>query len=59
MRKETIEGAVDKGIGSVKEGFGKLTGNEKLEAEGAADKIKGTAKEAIGEAKDAIHRATR
>ena len=43
-----IEGAFDKVKGAVKEGVGKLIGDEKLEAEGIADKAKGTAESAVG-----------
>jgi uncharacterized protein YjbJ (UPF0337 family) len=43
----------------VKESVGKLTGNEKLQAEGVADKAVGSAKEVAGKAKDAIHKATK
>lgn len=59
MNKEEIKGATQKGVGAVKEGAGKLTGNGKLEAEGVADKAVGSAKEAAGKAKDAVHKATR
>ena len=59
MSKETIEGATQKGVGSVKEAVGKAVGNEKLQAEGIADKVAGTAKETVGKAKDAIHKATK
>ena len=59
MSKEGIEGATQKGVGSVKEGIGKAVGNEKLQAEGMADKVAGSAKEAVGKAKDTIHKATR
>ena len=59
MSKETIEGAAQKGVGSVKEAVGKATGNDKLRAEGLADKAAGSAKEALGKTKDAIHKATR
>jgi len=59
MSKEGIEGATQKGVGAMKEGAGKLTGNKKLEAEGLADKAVGTAKEGFGKAKDAIHKATK
>jgi uncharacterized protein YjbJ (UPF0337 family) len=52
-----VQGAVDKAKGSVKEGLGKMTGNEKLQAEGAADKAKGTAKSAVGKTKDAVRDA--
>ena len=59
MSKETIEGATQKGVGSVKEAVGKAVGNEKLQAEGIADKVAGTAKETVGKAKDAVHKATK
>jgi uncharacterized protein YjbJ (UPF0337 family) len=58
MSKEGIEGATQKGVGAIKEAVGKTIGNEKLQAEGIADKVAGTAKEAVGKAKDAVHKAT-
>jgi uncharacterized protein YjbJ (UPF0337 family) len=59
MSKEGIAGATQKGVGAVKEGAGKLVGNEKLQAEGLADKAAGSAKETAGKAKDAVHKATK
>jgi uncharacterized protein YjbJ (UPF0337 family) len=59
MSKEGIEGATQKGVGAVKHGIGKAVGNEKLQAEGMADKAVGSAKEAVGKAKDAVHKATK
>ena len=59
MSKEGIEGATQKGVGAVKQAVGKAVGNERLQAEGLADKVAGSAKEAIGKAKDAVHKATR
>jgi uncharacterized protein YjbJ (UPF0337 family) len=59
MSKEGIEGATQKGVGAVKETVGKAIGNDKLRAEGMADKAAGTAKEAVGKAKDAMHKATK
>ena len=59
MSKEGIEGATQKGVGAVKEAAGRLVGNERLQAEGMADKVAGSAKEAIGKVKDAVHKATR
>jgi uncharacterized protein YjbJ (UPF0337 family) len=59
MSKQGIEGATQKGVGAAKQSIGKLTGNEKLQAEGVADKAIGSAKEVAGKAKDAIHKATR
>ncbi len=59
MSKETIEGATQRGVGSIKEAVGKITGSEKLQAEGMADKVAGAAKETLGKAKDTIHNATK
>ncbi len=49
-----VEGALDKMKGAVKEGVGNLTGDEKLKAEGLADKTKGKAESAVGGAADAV-----
>ncbi len=59
MNKQTVEGATQKGVGSIKEAAGKVTGNEKLQAEGVADKVAGGAKETLGKAKETIHNATK
>lgn len=56
MNKDGIEGATQKGVGSVKEGLGKAMGNEKLQAEGIADKMAGSTKEAIGKIKEEAHK---
>lgn len=40
--------------GGVKEGFGKLTDNERLEAEGKAEKFSGKAKQAADDVVDAV-----
>lgn len=52
-----VEGAWDKAKGAVKEGIGKMTGDEKLQGEGMADKAKGTAESAVGGAKDTVRDA--
>lgn len=57
--KNRVEGALDKAKGAVKEGVGKLTGDEKLKAEGTADKAKGGAESAVGGAKDTVRDATK
>jgi uncharacterized protein YjbJ (UPF0337 family) len=54
MDKEHLKSAADKASGAVKEAAGKVTGNEKLEAEGKFDKAKGEAREVIGDVKDAV-----
>jgi uncharacterized protein YjbJ (UPF0337 family) len=59
MSKERIEGATQKGVGALKQGIGKTVGNDRLQAEGLADKAAGSAKETVGKAKDAIHKATK
>lgn len=40
--------------GKIKEGFGKLTDNERLEAEGRADQTKANLKQAGDDVKDAF-----
>ncbi len=52
-----VEGAWDKAKGAVKEGIGKLTGDEKLQGEGMADKAKGKGESAVGGAKDTVRDA--
>ena len=59
MSKERVEGATQKGVGAVKQAAGKAVGNERLQAEGLADKAAGAAKEAVGKGKDAVRKATR
>jgi len=52
-----VEGAFDKAKGAVKEGVGKLIGDEKMQAEGMADKAKGKAESAVGGVKDTVRDA--
>lgn len=54
MSDNRVEGAGHKVSGSIKEGFGKLTGNTKLQAEGAAEKAGGAVQNAAGKAQDAV-----
>jgi uncharacterized protein YjbJ (UPF0337 family) len=54
MSTNRVEGAVDKGVGAVKEAAGKATGNERLEAEGAVQKAKGDVQNKVGQAQDKI-----
>lgn len=57
MSNNRIEGAMDKGVGSVKEAVGKATGNERLEAEGLAQKAKGDVQNKVGQVQDAVGNA--
>ncbi len=54
MSDNRIEGAGAKLEGSIKEGFGKLTGDAKLQAEGATQKAGGSVQNAFGKAQDAF-----
>ena len=54
MDEDRIGGIADKATGSVKSIAGDVTGDTKLQAEGAADKVAGTVRNAVGGAKDAV-----
>jgi uncharacterized protein YjbJ (UPF0337 family) len=58
MDREHVKGAADKAKGAVKDAAGKVIGDTKLEAEGKLDKAKGAAHSAVGDAKDAVRKAT-
>jgi uncharacterized protein YjbJ (UPF0337 family) len=53
MDSEHVKGAADKAKGAVKDAVGKVTGDEKLQAEGKLDKAKGAAHNIAGDVKDA------
>jgi len=57
MDKEHVKGAAQKAKGAVKDAAGGLTGNEKLQAEGKADKAAGAGRLAAGDIKDAARKA--
>ncbi|ALL14170.1 CsbD family protein [Caulobacter henricii] len=54
MSSNRIEGAIDKGVGAGKEAVGKMTGNERLEAEGLIQKAKGDVQNKVGHVQDAV-----
>ncbi len=54
MSQNRIDGAGKKAMGAVKEAAGKLTGNERLEAEGIAEKAAGTVQNKAGKVQDAV-----
>ena len=58
MDRNRVEGAGDKAKGSIKEGLGNLTGDEKLKAEGKMDKAGGSVKSAVGGIADTIRDKT-
>ena len=53
MDEQHGKGMLDKAKGAIKDAASKLTGNEKLQAEGKADKAEGAAHETAGDVKDA------
>lgn len=59
MDKDRIEGAAKQVKGSVKEAFGKVTGDKKTQAEGIAEKAEGKVQNAVGGAKDAAREAVK
>jgi uncharacterized protein YjbJ (UPF0337 family) len=54
MDKDRVLGAAHQAKGSAKETAGKLTGDKKLQAEGAGEKAAGKVQNAVGGAKDAV-----
>jgi uncharacterized protein YjbJ (UPF0337 family) len=59
MDKDRIDGSARQAQGAIKQAAGKLTGDSKLKAEGAADKLAGKVQNAVGGAKDALRDADR
>jgi uncharacterized protein YjbJ (UPF0337 family) len=57
MDREHVKGAAEKAKGTIKQVAGKISGDEKLEHEGKADKANGDLHEAAGNVKDAARKA--
>jgi uncharacterized protein YjbJ (UPF0337 family) len=51
---DKVKGMANEAVGSVKQGIGKATDNDRLRAEGKAQELKGEAQQALGKTKDAI-----
>jgi len=54
MDKDRAKGSATNLGGKVKEGAGKVTGDEKLQGEGKLDQAKGKGQNALGGLKDAL-----
>ncbi len=54
MDKDRVEGMGKQAKGAIKEGAGKLTGDEKLKNEGKADKVAGKVQNTVGGLKDSL-----
>jgi uncharacterized protein YjbJ (UPF0337 family) len=59
MHKDRIRGSAKQAKGAIKEGVGKVTGDSKLKAEGAMEKVAGKAQNAMGGIKDSLHPSSR
>jgi uncharacterized protein YjbJ (UPF0337 family) len=57
MDKDRIQGAATQAKGAIKDAAGKVTGDQKLQAEGKADKVAGKAQSAVGGVKDSAREA--
>ena len=57
MHKDEAKGAAKDVKGSMKEAAGKATGNERLQAEGAAERVEGKVQKGVGALKDAARDA--
>ena len=57
MHKDQVEGAAKDLKGSIKEGVGKATDNERLQAEGAGEKVAGQVQKGVGNLKEAARDA--
>ena len=53
----SLENKLEQATGAIKEGFGKVTGDSKTEAEGAVEMTVAKAKEVVEDAKDAVEGA--
>ena len=59
MDKDRIAGTAKEVKGSIKQAAGKVTGNDRLRAEGTADKVAGKIQKTVGQAKDAVRDAAK
>ena len=53
----SLENKLEQATGAIKEGFGKVTGDSKTEAEGAVEKTVAKAKEVVEDAQGAVEGA--
>lgn len=57
MDEDRVDGALKNIGGKIKEGFGKVTGDTKTEAEGKAEQVEGKTQNTWGGAKDTVRDA--
>jgi uncharacterized protein YjbJ (UPF0337 family) len=59
MHKDEVKGSGKQARGHAKDAIGKATGDDKLRADGAADKVEGKMQKGMGKAKEAARDAIR
>ena len=57
MHKDEIKGNAKQARGHIKDAIGKATGDDKLRADGAADRAEGAIQKKVGEVKEAARDA--
>jgi uncharacterized protein YjbJ (UPF0337 family) len=57
MHKDEVEGVSKQARGAAKEAIGKVTGDDKLQVDGAADKVEGKVQQGVGKVKEAARDA--
>jgi uncharacterized protein YjbJ (UPF0337 family) len=57
MHKDELKGAAKDAKGSIKEGVGKATGDDRMAAEGAGERVAGKVQKGVGSLKDAARDA--
>ncbi|RYG08672.1 MAG: CsbD family protein [Burkholderiales bacterium] len=57
MHKDEVKGAAKEARGHIKDAIGKATGDAKLRADGAADKVEGAVQKGAGKVKEAARDA--
>ena len=58
MDKEHVKSAAKKAEGTLKEATGKAVGDKSLEMKGKMDKAEGEVRDKVGDAKDAVDKAS-
>ena len=56
MNKDKMKGKGKEAMGATREQAGRLTGNDELEAKGAAQKNEGKVQDAVGDVKDSARK---
>lgn len=51
---DKIKGMANEAAGNIKQGVGKVVGNDRMRVEGAAQEAKGEVQQAVGKTKDAV-----